>query len=84
MKIYKNKKECKSKRWSIYLREEINSVFLLAIDDDTGRPLATLIDFETSGRVYCSTGAKDILLVQGYNPYQWKNEWNHDGSIKIN
>lgn len=90
MKVFKKKSE-KEKSWSIDLNtDEDGDVQLRAVDSYTGEHICVLIWFYSDGDVSTDASAKTMLIKQGYDPYQHRNDFIEDeshiatGALKIN
>lgn len=81
MKIFK--KSCEEKSWSVALKEDGTSVNLEAVDSKTGVWLATFISIKGDGDVVVLMMARESLSKKGYDPRQYNNEYNANGSLKI-
>jgi hypothetical protein len=71
------------KTWALDLAYFPDESVLYAVDSGDGEHIAAIVSFRMDGSVVVESGAKDVLVYEGYDPYEHRNTWLPDGRIII-
>jgi len=78
MKIWESKK-LTAKSWVIRLEQSGNESILVAIDAISGRIIANFIRWDSNGDIERMSCAENILITNGYDPYEHNNKYDDEG-----
>lgn len=81
MKVF-NEKSTKS--WVIGIEgDDHGYASVAALDGNTGEVIGYLITFQPDGGVETDSGAFDVLKAEGYDPFQYGNDFDGEGRLIV-